>query len=410
MTYYVNPYTGSTISPSQVGYESLTISANTTLQWPVNGNNSTVVANIIEVTATTTNLRLILPAATQVSTGQSFLIKNVGNTNTFTVYKSDGTTSIISIASGISYYIYLTDNTTTNGTWATIQFGASTSVANASSLSGYGLNATGTTLNTVTPIVSYYSNIFLPTSAQSQISSWTGGVGTITLPTSTSATASWYTIVKNNGTGILTIACQGSDVIDGDTGSFQLQIGESLYLISNGSTGYTSWGYGQSSTFFFTQEQISVTGASATITLTSTQASYTLQNYTGTLGQNTNVVLPPTVQFYIITNSTSGAFTLTFKTNVSGGSTVAIPTGTTVAIISDGSNITAISTITNSANNITLQVGSVTNPSVNFLSNLTTGLYVPSSNTIGFASNGTQAATLGPSGLFVENGISGGSF
>jgi len=56
MTYYVNPYTGSTISPSQVGYESLTISANTTLQWPVNGNTSGVVANIIEVTATTTGL------------------------------------------------------------------------------------------------------------------------------------------------------------------------------------------------------------------------------------------------------------------------------------------------------------------------------------------------------------------
>jgi len=409
MTYYVNPYTGSTISPSQVGYESLTISANTTLQWPVNGNTSGVVANIIEVTATTTGLKLILPTATQVSTGQSFLIKNKA-TNPFTVYENDTTTSLITINSGISYYIYLTNNTTTNGSWSVLQFGASTSSANASSLAGYGISATNTTLNTITPIVSYYSNITLSNSAQSQISSWTGGVGTITLPTSTSATASWYTIVKNNGTGILTIACQGADVIDGGTSSFQLQVGESLYLISNGSTGYTSWGYGQSSVFFFTQEQISVTGASATITLTSTQASYTLQNYTGTLGQNTNVIVPPTVQFYIITNSTSGAFTLTFKTSVGGGATVAVPSGTTVGLICDGTNVTAITTVTNSANNLTLQVGSASNPSLNFLSNLTTGLYVPSSNTIGFASNGTQAATLGPSGLYVANGISGGSF
>jgi hypothetical protein len=409
MTYYVNPYTGSTISPSQVGYESLTISANTTLQWPVNGNTSGVVANIIEVTATTTGLKLILPTATQVSTGQSFLIKNIA-TNPFTVYENDTTTSLITINSGISYYIYLTNNTTTNGSWSVLQFGASTSSANASSLAGYGISATNTTLNTITPIVSYYSNITLSNSAQSQISSWTGGVGTITLPTSTSATASWYTIVKNNGTGILTIACQGADVIDGGTSSFQLQVGESLYLISNGSTGYTSWGYGQSSVFFFTQEQISVTGASATITLTSTQASYTLQNYTGTLGQNTNVIVPPTVQFYIITNSTTGAFTLTFKTSVGGGATVAVPSGTTVGLICDGTNVTAISTVTNSANNLTLQVGSASNPSLNFLSNLTTGLYVPSSNTIGFASNGTQAATLGPSGLYVANGISGGSF
>ena len=409
MTYYVNPYTGSTISPSQVGYESLTISANTTLQWPINGNNSTVVANIIEVTATTTNLRLILPAATQVSTGQSFLIKNVGNTNTFTVYKSDGTTSIILIASGISYYIYLTDNTTTNGTWATIQFGASTSVANASSLSGYGLTATGTTLNTTTTPVNYYSTQTLPNSVQSQLTTWAGGAGTLTLPSSTAAGASWYTILKNNGTGILTIATQGSDLIDGVNSTMQLQIGESLYLASNGSTGYTSWGYGQSSVFFFTQEQISVTGASATITLTSTQASYTLQNYTGTLSQNTNVVLPPTVQFYIVTNSTSGAYTLTFKITGS-GSVVTVPTGTTVGLVTDGTNVTAISTITNSSNNITLQTGSATNPSLNFTSNLTTGLYLPSSNTVGITSNGVQAMTIGPNGLYVVNGISGGTF
>jgi hypothetical protein len=409
MTYYTNPYTGSTISPSQVGYESLTISANTTLQWPINGSTSSVVANIIEVTATTTNLRLILPAATQVSTGQSFLIKNVGNTNTFTVYKSDGTTSIISIASGISYYIYLTDNTTTNGTWATIQFGASTSVANASSLSGYGLTATGTTLNTTTTPVNYYSTQTLPNSVQSQLTTWAGGAGTLTLPTSTAAGASWYTIVKNNGTGILTIATQGSDVIDGVSSTMQLQIGESLYLASNGSTGYTSWGYGQSSVFLFTQEQISVTGASSPITLTSTQASYTLQNYTGTLGQNTNVILPPTVQFYIVTNSTSGAYTLTFKITGS-GSIVTVPTGTTVGLVTDGTNVTAISTITNSSNNITLQTGSATNPSLNFTSNLTTGLYLPSSNTIGFASNGAQAMTIGPNGLYVVNGISGGTF
>ena len=66
MTTYTNPYTGQTISPSQVGYESLTISTNTELQWPINGNTTDVVANIIEVTATTTSLELIMPPATQV--------------------------------------------------------------------------------------------------------------------------------------------------------------------------------------------------------------------------------------------------------------------------------------------------------------------------------------------------------
>ena len=104
-TSYTNPYTGQTISPSQVGYESLTISTDTTLQWPINGNTSNVVANIIEVTATTTGLHLLLPAATQVSVGQSVLIRNVG-TNSFTV-TDQSLSTIIAIGSGIAEYVYL---------------------------------------------------------------------------------------------------------------------------------------------------------------------------------------------------------------------------------------------------------------------------------------------------------------
>ena len=49
---YVNPFSGQTVSPSQVSYESLTISANTPLEWPINGNDNLTTANIIDVTAT----------------------------------------------------------------------------------------------------------------------------------------------------------------------------------------------------------------------------------------------------------------------------------------------------------------------------------------------------------------------
>jgi hypothetical protein len=89
---FTNPFTGQTLSPSQVGYESLTISADTTLQWAINGNDqSNVVANIIEVTATTTSLSLIMPPATQVSVGQAVLIRNIG-ANTFIVKDNSGGT------------------------------------------------------------------------------------------------------------------------------------------------------------------------------------------------------------------------------------------------------------------------------------------------------------------------------
>mgnify|MGYP003347352049 CR=1 FL=1 len=182
---YTNPYTGATISPSQVGYESLTMSTDTVLQWPINGNTSNVVANIIEVTATTTGLRLFMPPATQVSDGQTALIRNVG-ANAFTVTDTSGNT-IVSVASGVAQYVYVTDNTTINGTWNTVTFGAGTSAANAATLAGYGLNAVGVTLNTVTPVVSFSSNLTLTSIGQSKLYVWTGGTGIITLPAAGSA-------------------------------------------------------------------------------------------------------------------------------------------------------------------------------------------------------------------------------
>ena len=156
MTNYVDAFTGLTINPSTVGYESLSISANTALQWPINGNTSNVVANIIDVTATTTGLKLFMPNATQVSSGQNVIIRNIGS-NTFTVTDTSGNT-IASIASGLADFIYLTDNTTNNGTWAVVTFGAGTSAANAATLAGYGLMAIGTTLNQAYSVCLLYTS------------------------------------------------------------------------------------------------------------------------------------------------------------------------------------------------------------------------------------------------------------
>ena len=63
---YTSPFTGATISPSQVGYNALTLSVNTTLEWPINGNASdNVAANIVEVNATASGLALLMPPAAQ---------------------------------------------------------------------------------------------------------------------------------------------------------------------------------------------------------------------------------------------------------------------------------------------------------------------------------------------------------
>lgn len=406
MTTYTNPYTGQTISPSQVGYENLTITANTTLQWPINGNTDSVVANIIEVTATVnTNLKLYMPAATQVSNGQSVLIRNIGS-YAFTVVDTSGNT-IMSIASGIAQYVYVTSNTTVNGTWGTVTFGAGTSAANAATLAGYGLTALSTTLNTSTAITTFSSSYtFLP-SDRSSMYVWTGGAGTVTLPSAVGLSAGWYVIVKNNGTGILNIALTGSNTIDGNA-SAQLQIGESFVIVDNGAN-YLSYAYGRSATFFFTMLVKNVTGG--TVTLTSAEAAATIQEYQGTLTSNCIVILPPTVQLYSFQNKTTGSFTLTFKTSSVGASTVILPQGQTIIAICDGTNVYNAQTSTSSTiNSLTLGNGSAANPSLSFVGDSTTGLYLAASNQLGFAVNGLNAGTLTPTGLLMPVGINGGAF
>ena len=405
MTTYTNPFTGQTISPSQVGYEALTISTNTELAWPVNGNTTSVVANIIEVTATTTDLQLIMPPATQVSDGQSSLIRNIG-ANAFTVVDNSGNT-IVTIASGIAEYIYVTDNSTINGSWETVTFGAGTSAANAATLAGYGLMAINTTLNSSTPVSTFSANYTMTPADRASLYVWTGGAGTVTLPTATGVGTDWYVIIKNDGTGILNVALQGSNTIDGQV-SAQLQIAESFVVVSDG-LNFFSYAYGQSAEFFFTQLTKNVTGG--TVTLTSAEASSIIQEYQGTLTSNCTVIVPPTVQLYSFKNNTTGSFTLTFSTGAVGGLTVSLPQNQTILAICDGTNVYNAQTSTSSfINALTLGNGSAVAPSLSFQGDAQTGLYLAASHQLGFAINGLAAGQLTPSGLLLPVGINAGEF
>jgi len=404
-TSYTNPFTGQTINPSSVSYENITISQNTFLQWPINGNNGLPASSIIDCTATTTGLLLELPPASQVSTGQTVLVRNIG-TNTFTVTDTSGNT-IIAIASGIAQFIWLTDNTTTNGTWASVTFGAGTSAANASALAGYGLTALGTTLNENLPITYVYSNTTLSANNRASFQVWSSGVGTITLPSSSTVTGGWFVVIRNGGTGILTLTPTGTDTIDG-LSTQQLQLTESLVVVSNGATGYSTYAYGRSNAFAFTQLTKTLTGG--TVTLTATEGSNVIQEYSGTLTSNATVILPSTVQLYSLQNGTTGAYTVTFQTSSGSGTSLVVNQGQTAFAICDGTNVYSTTSNTAISGTFTANVGSASTPSINFSGNLSTGFYLPASNTIGFAINGVQGMNLSASGLYVANGISGGVF
>lgn len=405
MTTYISPYTGQTINPSQVGYEALTISADTFLQWPINGNNTNVVANIIDTTATVANLNVYLAPATEVSTGQTVLFRNIGS-NSFTVVDNGGNT-IVTIASGVAEYIYLTDNNTVNGVWESVTLGAGTSAANAATLAGYGLKAVNTTLNTITPVVTFSSSLALTPIAQSKLYVWTGGAGTVTLPNATTAGAGWYVVIKNDGTGILNVALSLGQTIDGNV-SAQLQISESLVIVSDGMN-YYSYAYGQSAQFFFTQLTKTVTGG--VVVLSSAEAENIIQDYQGTLTSNCTVILPPTVQLYTFRNTTTGSYNLTFSTGAVGATTVTLPQNQTIIAICDGTNVYNAQTSTSSfINALTLGNGSAAAPSLSFLSDATTGLYLAASGQLGFAISGVAAGKLTATGLLLPVGINGGAF
>ena len=415
MTTYTNPFTGQTINPSSVSYESLTIAANTLLDWPINGTTGTPTANIIDVTASVASLSLILPPATQVSTGQTVLVRNTGS-NSFTVtsYAATGVgATIVSIASCVAQYIYLTNNSTTAGTWASVTLGAGTSSANASALAGYGLTAIGLTLNQSYSTTSYYSNATLPSTIRAQLALWASGVGTLTMPSASTVGAGWFCMIRNGGTGILTIAVTGSNTIDGAS-SQQLQLTESLVIVSDG-TNWNTFGYGRSNTFAYTQLSLSVTGG--TLTLSSAQAANTIQLYAGALTSNQIVVVPSTVQLYSITNTTTGSFTFTVKTAVSGGASVTVAQNTSLIVVCDGTNVyNSASGSSSSITSLTVGNGSLSVPSIKFSGDVNSGIYLPNTSQVGFVIANTQAGyynatglTMAGTGTFI-GGVAGGTF
>ena len=77
---YNSPFTGNVIQPTDVSYESITLTANTQLFWPFDGNGTeTYAARIMEVSASSAGLELWMPPANQASVGQDALIRNVGS-------------------------------------------------------------------------------------------------------------------------------------------------------------------------------------------------------------------------------------------------------------------------------------------------------------------------------------------
>lgn len=307
---YSEVFGGGTINPAQRTYLSLVTAVDVTLQWPINtvgGDN--VAADIIDVNATAPGVNVNLSDARQVSKGFTSLFVNVGSQD-FEVLDALGTT-IVSPAIGTAWFIYLTDNGTEDGTWATFQLGATVSVADAAALAGAGLQQILTTLNqSIPPTLTGVTPITWTDANRALMTIWTGGVGILNLPTVASVGSDWFAIVRNEGSGTLTLT-PVAGTIDGAS-TLVMNPGDSAIVVTDGMNWYTV-GLGGTTTVGFDFVQIDVSGSGDFI-LSGVQLNRISYQFIGTLTGNRKIVVPSTIQQYWIDNSTAGAFSLEVAT------------------------------------------------------------------------------------------------
>jgi hypothetical protein len=408
---YVSPFTGDVIQPTDVSFRAVTLSANTQLNWPSNSTTNTDFASrIMQVTATAGSLNLYMPPADQTSVGNDALIRNIG-ANTFTVKDYAGTNTIVSVAAGESKYIYITANPTAQGSWGVIAFGTGTSSADAATLAGYGLVASGATLNQSHPSAAITTGTTFAATDRAQTRVWSSGAGTATLPAAATLGNNWFTLFKNNGTGSFIVSCTGAELIDGNsTKTFNPT--ESAFIVCTG-TAYVTVGYGVSNQFAFTALTKSVTGGA--VTLTNNEAANNIQEYIGNLTSNSVVTFPAVVNLYVISNQTTdNGFSLTVTTGL--GFSATIPPGQQATLICDGTNFLNANTTTAGATVVSLIDGTVGTPALNFAAETNTGVYRPAAGEFGVSVLGTQrfkatatGVTVTGSGTFTT-GIAGGTF
>lgn len=337
MTAYTDRFGGATIYPSDVSYVAISITVDTRLTWPSETLPSDYpAARIVDIIATT-GLTLYLPDATEASPGETILFNNVGSYGVALVDSAGSAVATLGV--GAQWQVYLQNNTTAAGAWKVVHYGASASPATAAELAGTGIKAIGSLLSPAMPVtqlsLAYASGI----TDRAKVFVWVGGADTFTLPVAAEVGDNWFTVIKNLGTGDLTISGGGSEDIDGESTKV-LSPGDSAILLTDGSI-YYSVGFGQSAQFAFDYTSINVAGGT-NHTLSGSELNRVAYKFVGLLTANIDIIVPGTVQQYWVDNATTGAYTLRVIT--AAGTGAFVTQGARAILYCDGTNVVPAST------------------------------------------------------------------
>lgn len=349
---YTNVFGGQNRSPSQLSYAHYEIDADIELQWPqIAAEDAYVAFAKLDINASVVSLDVMMPPADRVTVGQDCLIRNVG-ANTFTVVDQSGAT-IVAIASGEEWFVWVTDSSDPDGAWGTVHFGAGVSQANAAALAGAGLRAASMRLDQNLVTTQLASNHNVGVNDRATVLMNTGGVVVYTMALAATYGNGFFFYAINAGSGTLTLTPTGPNTIDG-AATKVLQPGESCAVFSDGATtGWHTLGYGRAVTSTVTGTSIDLS-AGGTISLPASDVAAQVQDWNGTLPSNTTLEYGPVVGFWFVWNDTSGAFTVTARVDsidpgvsvAQGSFSILRSNGTTMEIAFSGSigTVTSVGT------------------------------------------------------------------
>ena len=398
---YTSPFTGTVVTPTDVSYSSLSFSTNTPLYWPAivnQGTDEVPATRIIDCTATTTGLAILLPQANQGTVGTDILFRNLG-TNSFVIKDYAGGNSV-TIAAGISKYFYLSDNTTAAGTWGNVTFGAGTSSADAASLAGAGLTTVNGQLATTQNIVDCSIAPNLSNTSRASTYNWSGGLGNVPLPSISTLSTGWFIAFRNSGSGTLSFTPSSPQTINGQT-SINTNPGDSGYIFYDVSGGqFITVGWVTPNNVVFTSAAYDVDSITGN-TLNLVSNAPIIQTYVAQSGTRTAtlaVTLPAITQLYIINNSTNQTgYNITLQNQGSSQTPLTVSTGNIYTILSDGLFLY----ILNASSSSTFKAinGTAGAPAYSFLNDITTGMYLPGVGVLGLAANGVELIDINGSNL-----------
>lgn len=419
MSTFTSPFTGTVVQPTDVSYYALNFSTDTQLYWSAVVNPTQVpAARIIDCTTSTTGLQVFLPQGNQGSVGTDILFRNMGSV-AFSIVDFSGDLSV-TLDPGVSRYFYLSDNSTIDGVWQNITFGAGTSTADAATLQGAGLTTLVGKLAVTSNVVSISSVPTLNDNSRAVSYVWTSGAGNFALPVAATISDGWWIGFRNGGTGTLTFTPTSPSTINGQS-SLSINPNNSGFIYFQKSTGnYFTLGFAaevNTTLTSATYDVDSVVGSSLSLVSNAPN----IQNYvalSGTRTSNLTITLPNITQMYALINSTtSSAYSLTFV--ISGTSaTISLPAGQVAVVVASGNALYIISQTT--TNIFYGPNGSASVPTFSFTNDSTSGMYLVGSHILGLSANAVNMLNLDNSNTsspqvktpatFTAGLISGGTF